>query len=216
LGIGRGKKVNIETFTLGPVMTNAFLAYNLKQKKGVVVDPGMDPAPLLDKIRTLLLQIEAILLTHAHFDHIGGVEELHLLTKAPVYIHEKEADWLADPLLNGSGLWPGIPRISCHPNKKILKGGETLSFFGEIFDVIYTPGHSPGSVTYKSGNVVFSGDVLFRDSIGRTDLPGGDYDILMQSIQNNLIKLPKETKVMPGHGLVTTVGREKEKNPFLS
>lgn len=208
--------MNIEVFTLGPVMTNAYLIYELEKGKGIVVDPGMEPERLISRIQELDLQIEAILLTHAHFDHIGGLEEVRQLHQAPVYIHEAETDWLTVPDKNGSGLWPGFPRISCQPAEQVLKGGETLTMLGQTVHVFHTPGHSPGSVTYVWGDVIFSGDVLFRDSIGRTDLPGGDYSTLMNSIHTHLMELPEETRVLSGHGPETTIGREQERNPFLT
>ncbi len=208
--------MDIETFVLGPVMTNAYLIYDEEKKKGIAVDPGMGPEPLLNRIRELNLNIEAILLTHAHFDHIGGLEELRQLTGAPVYIHQEESDWLTDPQKNGSGMWPGLPPIACRPAENGLTGGETLSLLGKTFKVLHTPGHSPGSVTYVCGKVVFSGDVLFKDSIGRTDLPGGDHATLMDSIHRHLMEMPEETRVLPGHGPETTIGREQDYNPFLT
>ncbi|SFJ05450.1 MBL fold metallo-hydrolase [Thermoflavimicrobium dichotomicum] len=208
--------MKIETFTLGPVMTNAYLVYDEQVHKGIVFDPGMYPEPLVKRIQTLGLEIEAILLTHAHFDHIGGVEEVREQSKAPVYVHEKEADWLGNPQLNGSGLFPGIPETICKPADHILKGGETLAFLGQTFKVFHTPGHSPGSVSYLTGSLLFSGDVLFYGSIGRTDLPGGSMEQLMQSIHQHLLELPDETRVLCGHGPETTIGREKDSNPYIA
>jgi hydroxyacylglutathione hydrolase len=208
--------MKIETFVLGPVLTNAYLVYDEEKKKGIVIDPGMGPASLVKRIAELELKVEAILLTHAHFDHIGGVEEVRAATGAPVYVHEEEAGWLEDPKRNGSGFWPGLPLISCRPAEHLLSGGERLTFFGRTFEVLHTPGHSPGSVSFLSGEVLFGGDVLFKDSIGRTDLPGGDYDTLMRSIHDKIMVLSETVRVMPGHGPETTVGREQEKNPFVT
>jgi glyoxylase-like metal-dependent hydrolase (beta-lactamase superfamily II) len=209
-------RMKIESFALGYTMTNAYLVYDEFRGIGIVIDPGMEPAPLVSRIKELNLNIEAICLTHAHFDHIGGLEEVRELTQAPVYIHQAETDWLMDPQKNCSAFLPGFVEVICRPAERILHGGETLQLLGEEVQVIHTPGHSPGSVTYVWGSVIFSGDVLFRDSIGRTDLPGGDYDTLMKSIQQHLMEMPEETKVLSGHGPETTIGREQNHNPFLT
>lgn len=207
--------MNVETFVLGPVMTNAYLVYDSNTKQGVIFDPGMNPKSLLQRLNELQLSIQAILLTHAHFDHMGGVEEVRTHTGAPVYIHQEEIDWLADPMKNGSARWPMFPELTARPAEYVLQGGETLEIAGFIFKVLYTPGHSPGSVSFYDGTHVFSGDALFRDSIGRTDLYGGDYQTLIQSIQEKLMELPEETIVYSGHGSETTIGREQDFNPFI-
>lgn len=207
--------MKVESFVLGPVMTNCYLVYKQKEGTGLVIDPGNGPGEVVERIRKLNLNIEAILLTHAHFDHIGGVEEVRKATGAPVYIHREEADWLLDPERNGSALFP-VEAVRCGPAEKVLEGGEKLTLLGETFTVSHTPGHSPGSVSFQTETSVFSGDALFAGSIGRTDLPGGNYDTLMRSIHETLMKLPEETLVYSGHGPVTTIGREQKTNPYVS
>ncbi len=206
----------VESLVLGPVMTNTYLLYNPDEKHGVVIDPGMEPSPLLSRIREKELEIEAILLTHAHFDHIGGVREVRALTNAPVYVHELEADWLRDPRKNGSALFPGMPLINCEAADYQLQGGEQLSLLGHNWQVVHTPGHSPGSITYVLESVIFCGDVLFKDSIGRTDLPGGDHDTLIRTLHDCILELPEDTRVLCGHGPETTIGREQTYNPFVT
>ncbi|MFC7442298.1 MBL fold metallo-hydrolase [Laceyella putida] len=208
--------MKIETYVFGPAMTNCFLVYDEGSKRGWVVDPGMNPSQLLSRMQELEIKLEAILLTHAHFDHIGGVEAVRELSGAPVYVHRAEADWLTDPAKNGSTFFPGFPLVTCQPAEQLLAGGESLELVGEELKVLHTPGHSPGSVTYVWRDVIFSGDVLFQQSIGRTDLPGGDYETLMRSIHELLMELPEGTRVLCGHGPATTIGREQQSNPYVT
>ncbi|MBA2941990.1 MBL fold metallo-hydrolase [Paenibacillus sp. CGMCC 1.16610] len=206
--------INIETFVLGPVSTNAYLLSDPETKKGIIIDPGMNPKSLIKKIADL--EIEAILLTHAHFDHIGGVDEIRKLKKCPVYIHDLEADWLTNPKKNGSTRWPELGvLIETEPAEYALDEGQTLEFLGIKLKVFHTPGHSPGSVSFLYDKHLFSGDVLFKLSVGRTDLPGGDNNELLDSIQDKLFLLEDDTIVYPGHGGKTTIGFEKDNNPYV-
>jgi hydroxyacylglutathione hydrolase len=206
--------IKIEALTLGPIQTNAYLLSNPETGKGIIIDPGMNPGPLIKRIANL--DIEAILLTHAHFDHIGGVEEIRKLKKCPVYIHDLEADWLTNPKKNGSARWPdlGAPIIA-EPAEYALDEGQVLEFLGIKLKVYHTPGHSPGSVSFLYDNHLFGGDVLFRMSVGRTDLPGGDSNTLLDSIQGKLFELDDEVIVYPGHGPKTTIGYERDNNPYV-
>lgn len=207
----------VETFTLGPLQTNAYLLSVMdgEQERSIVIDPGMNPKRLLDRIAAT--KVEAILLTHAHFDHMGGVDELRKLAKCPVYIHDLEADWLTDPRKNGSMRWQDVtPPLSTDPAEYALAEGQSLELIGHTFRVMHTPGHSPGSVSFLCGQHLFSGDVLFRQSVGRTDLPGGRERDLYDSIRLKLYKLSDDTMVYPGHGGRTTIGFEKANNPYTA
>lgn len=209
--------INIETFTLGPLQTNAYLLTDPETGRGVVIDPGMNPGALLKRIEAL--QIEAILLTHAHFDHIGGVEAVRKSKGCPVYLHDEEADWLTDPKKNGSARWPDLGEpIVTEPAEYALDEGMTLKLLdGKLqLRVFHTPGHSPGSVSFLYDNKhLFGGDVLFKLSVGRTDLPGGSDRELLESIHGKLFELDDSVTVYPGHGPRTTIGFEREHNPYV-
>jgi hydroxyacylglutathione hydrolase len=206
--------IKIDTLPLGPLATNAYLLSDPDTGKGIIIDPGMDPKSLLKRIANL--DIEAILLTHAHFDHIGGVDEIRKLKGCPVYIHDLEADWLTNPKKNGSTRYPelGSP-IETDPAEFALDEGQVLEFLGIKLKVFHTPGHSPGSVSFLYDNYLFGGDVLFKLSVGRTDLPGGDSNTLLDSIQGKLFELDDEVIVYPGHGPKTTIGFERDNNPYI-
>jgi len=208
--------ITIETFALGPLQTNAYLLTDSSANRGIVIDPGQKPEALIRRIDKL--EIEAIVLTHAHFDHIGGVDAIRKLKDCPVYLHDAEADWLTDAKLNGSLMWPevGGPVVT-DPAEYALDAGMKLTLLGETFDVLHTPGHSPGSVSlvWRAKGCVFSGDVLFKLSVGRTDLRGGSSKELYDSIHGQLFKLPPETVVYPGHGPKTTIQYEMDNNPYV-
>jgi glyoxylase-like metal-dependent hydrolase (beta-lactamase superfamily II) len=205
-------------FTVGPVQENCYIVRaGAEQTRAVIVDPGDEPERLLAAIDALGVEIEAILLTHCHFDHIGAVAPVARATGAPVYCPELERPLLADIM---SWVPPGFGPFESHEPEHLVKGGERLSLAGMELDVLFTPGHSPGHVTYAVRSpthpALLSGDVLFQGSVGRVDLPGGDWPTLERSIGTLLQAYPAETVVYPGHMGVTTLGRERDSNPFLS
>lgn len=206
--------LKIETFCLGSLQTNAYLLQGDKENTAIIIDPGSNPNALIRRIENM--DIEAIVLTHAHFDHIAGVDQIRKLKKCPVYLHPLESEWLSTPKLNGSLMWPDVTEpIATDAPEYDLQEGQTITFVGEQFKVYHTPGHSPGSVSLLCGNHLFGGDVLFRLGVGRTDLPGGREADLYNSIRGKLFKLSDEVVVYPGHGPKTTIGYEKANNPYI-
>jgi hydroxyacylglutathione hydrolase len=211
---GVSKIMQIESFPLGPLGTNCYLISDESGEKGIVIDPGMNPEPLFKRVKGM--EIAAILLTHAHFDHIGGVEILRKEKNAPVYIHPSEQGWLVEPRLNGSAMWGGLGgETSTSQAEHELHHDDELTLLGLKITVLHTPGHSPGSVSFVIGNHCFAGDALFAGSIGRTDLPGGNHDALIDAIKTHLFKLSDDTIVYPGHGPKTSIGREKRDNVYV-
>jgi glyoxylase-like metal-dependent hydrolase (beta-lactamase superfamily II) len=205
---------DVRAFTVGPLQENAFIVRSdANATKAVMVDPGDEPERLLSAAQDLGVQIEAILLTHCHFDHIGAVSPVARATGAPVYCPEIERGVLTDVMR-----WvpAGFGPFESHQPEHTVAGGERLELAGLDIDVIFTPGHSPGHVTYAVPGALLSGDVLFQGSVGRVDLPGGDWSTLERSIEGLLRAFPGDTVVYPGHMGVTTLGRERDTNPFLS
>lgn len=208
--------MRIETFTLGPLQTNCYLITEDTGKRAFVVDPGMGPKRLIERIRERGLTIEAIVLTHAHFDHMAGVEDMRQAFGCPVYLHDEEADWLEDARKNGSARWSDVTApLTTAPAEFALSDGQKLELIGHTFQVMHTPGHSPGSVSLLCDGHLISGDVLFKLSIGRTDLPGGKERDLFDSIRMKLYKLDPAVRVYPGHGPQTTIGFEMANNPYV-
>lgn len=206
--------LKIDRFELGPLQTNCYVIEQTDSGVCVVIDPGTPSKALFERVEPL--KVEAILLTHAHFDHIGGVDELRKRKGCPVYLHDAEADWLTTPEKNGSLNWPEVGGpVATEPAEFALEHGQKLQLIGEEFRVFHTPGHSPGSASFLLGNRLFGGDVLFRLSVGRTDLRGGSSAELFNSIHGILFQLPDETVVYPGHGPATTIGFEKQHNPYV-
>jgi hydroxyacylglutathione hydrolase len=205
---------DVRSFTVGPVQENTYIVRaDAHATRAVLVDPGDEAQRLLEAAEALGVEIEAILVTHCHFDHIGALAPVARATGAPVYCPEIERAVLADVM---SWVPPGFGPFESYEADHTLAGGEHLSLAGLEIDVLFTPGHSPGHVTYAISGALLSGDVLFQGSVGRVDLPGGDWATLEASIETLLKTYPEQTVVYPGHMGVTTLGRERETNPFLS
>jgi hydroxyacylglutathione hydrolase len=208
--------MDVRTFTVGPVAENTFVFCRDGADRGLVVDPGDEADRILGAVDALGIGIDAILLTHTHFDHVGAVAPVARATGAPVYCPELEVPVLAD--IMSFVPWPGFGPYESYDADETVAGGEKLELAGMEIDVLFTPGHSPGHVTYSIPDelALFSGDVLFQGSVGRVDLPGGDGPTLMESLRTLVESFPEETTVYPGHMGITTLGAERATNPFLS
>ena len=208
--------IDVRMFTVGPVQENCFIVRAKGADTALIVDPGDEAERLLGAIDDLGIKtIEAILVTHTHFDHIGAVAPVARATNAPVYCPALETQVLAN--IMDYVPWPGFGPFESYNADRTVEGGETLELAGLSIEVLFTPGHSPGHVTYALAgeDALFSGDVLFEGSVGRVDLPGGDWPTLLSSIESLLERFPAETVVYPGHMGTTTLGRERASNPFL-
>jgi hydroxyacylglutathione hydrolase len=204
--------LTVDRYELGPASTNCYLVRrDDAATEAVVVDPGADAAGLLRELEARNTFCAAILITHTHWDHLGAVADLAEATKASVYMPAVEAVVLARP----QDFYPGI-EIRPHEAEVLLEGGETLELAGIAFETVQVPGHSPGHVAYYTDGALFSGDVLFAGSVGRTDLPFSDWETLVESIRSLMGRFPPETVVYSGHGPETTLGTELARNPFLA
>jgi glyoxylase-like metal-dependent hydrolase (beta-lactamase superfamily II) len=207
--------MDVRMFTVGMVSENCFVLRGDESDRAIIVDPGDEAPRILAPVEELGLTVEAILLTHCHFDHIGAVAPVAKATGAPVYCPEIEAPVLAD--IMSFVPWPGFGPFDSYEADELIRGGESLSLAGFDIEVLHTPGHSPGHVTYSipAEEAIFSGDVLFQGSIGRTDLPGGDMNVFSETLRRVAEGFPAETTVYPGHMGITTIGAERATNPFL-
>lgn len=206
----------VKTLVVGPFASNCFIVGSGKTKEGMIIDPGSDAKNILNTVHDLGLSIVLIVATHNHIDHVGALRPVKDATGAEYAVHEADSKE-AMPAMFGRmmGLMLGSSLKAPPKPDRLLRDGDVIEV-GELkFQVIHTPGHSPGGISLLGSGVVFSGDTLFNLGIGRTDIPGGDYAKLMESIITKLMVLPDSTTVYPGHGPETTIGTEKKWNPFL-
>jgi glyoxylase-like metal-dependent hydrolase (beta-lactamase superfamily II) len=208
--------VDVRGYTVGPFQENTYVLRADGSDRAIVIDPGDNGEQLLEAIEKLGATVEAILITHTDVDHVGAVAPLAKATGAPVYCPKLEVDRLAD--IMGHVPIDGIGPYEGYDADETVEGGETLELAGLRIDVVATPGHTEGHVTYvfPDEGVIASGDVLFQGSVGRTDRPNGDHQTLLDSIATLLERCPDDTIVLPGHSGTTTLGREKATNPFLA
>lgn len=206
--------MKIEKFVTGIISTNCYLVINEETKQTVVIDPAACPSYLMGHMKSEELQVEAILLTHGHFDHIMGIDDLRREFPVPVYVHEGDRETLLDPALNLSSSYTNGYTFD---GADYIRDGQRLELAGFSFQVIHTPGHTPGGVCYylESEGVLFSGDTLFQNSVGRTDFPNSSMSDLIRSLREKVMKLPDDVKVYPGHMGETTIGHERKYNPFI-
>ncbi|MHB8946107.1 MAG: MBL fold metallo-hydrolase [Bacillota bacterium] len=218
----------IETLTVGPMMANCYVVAGSGSPEAVVIDPGGDARAIMETVRRLGLKVLLIIDTHGHADHIAANSEVKAETGAPLAVHRLEAPMLAEPSLNLSS-WGGVS-LSGPPADRLVEDGEELRVGTLIIKVIHTPGHTPGGISLVvsedaanpaggpsagEGPVIFSGDTLFAGSVGRADFPGGSFTDLITGIKDKLLLFDDDTEVYPGHGPSTTIGEERETNPFL-
>lgn len=205
----------LETFPVGPLQCNCTILGDEAAGDAIVIDPGDDIERIHQRLTSRGLKLKQILITHAHIDHIGGALQLKRLTGAPILVNENDLALLA--IMADQAAWLGVETPETAPPDGTLADGQIVGLEAYPATVVHTPGHTQGSVClhFAPMKMVFAGDTLFAGSIGRTDLPGGDYDQILDSIKSRLYSLPEETSVIPGHGPVTTVSKERKTNPFI-
>ena len=205
----------METFPVGPLACNCTILGDEQAGEAIVIDPGEEIGRIQKRLAAHGLKLKQILVTHGHIDHIGGALKLKRLTGAPIYLNEGDLEQLA--LMQEQASWVGVETPETAPPDESLADGMTVGLDAYPAKVLHTPGHTQGSVSlhFAPLKLLVAGDTLFAGSIGRTDLPGGNYEQIIDSIQTRLLALPDETKVMPGHGPASTIGAERRSNPFL-
>ena len=201
--------IKLKTFAIGTLQANCYLVYDTNSKEGFLIDPGVFDEGIKKEIEMLGIKIKAIINTHGHSDHIAGNKKFGY----PVLIHKNDSSFLGNPAKNLS-LFTGTLSISPRAHG-LFVDGEVIKASEIELIVIHTPGHTPGGISLKVGDKVFTGDTLFRENIGRTDLPGGSQVDLLRSIRERLLTLPDDTEVFPGHGPSSTIGHERKHNPYL-
>lgn len=203
----------IETLVVGPIQANCFILGHEETREAAVIDPGDEAQRILAALGRHNLNVKTIINTHGHFDHVGGNKALKAATGAPILIHGGDAPMLAH-LADSAAVWGMQVEDSPAPDR-ILEDGDEIGFGAVTLKVIHTPGHSPGGISLFTPGHLFVGDTLFAGSIGRTDFPGGDYGLLIDSVRSRLFVLGDDVRVYPGHGPATTLGRERQFNPFF-
>ena len=204
----------IRTLEVGPIMANCYILGCEETKEAVVIDPGDEADRILMTLAQDNLKVKYIINTHGHFDHVGANKELRDVTKAELMIHAEDEHMLAELTQHAAAF--GLSADDSPPADITISDNDEIKFGNITLKVIHTPGHSKGGICLLTDKVLIAGDTLFAGSIGRTDLPGGDYDTLISSIKTKLLVLDEDTVVYTGHGPATTIGREKQINPFLS
>ena len=206
--------MKVHSFLIGPLETNAYLLVDGSGRLAIVIDPGLESEGIYDVILQERLQLAAIVNTHGHFDHVCGNAFFKAKTGVPILLHKDDVELMRQAAQQALSFGFRVPNLPA-PDR-LLTDGEEVVVGGSHLRVLHTPGHTPGGICLYGDGIVFVGDTLFAGSIGRTDLPGGSYDLLLDSIRNKLLPLPDETVVYPGHGPATTIGEERLRNPFLT
>jgi len=203
----------IKTLTVGPIMANCFILGCKETLEAAIIDPGDEADKLLQSVADLNLKVTSIINTHGHFDHVSANKAINAATHAPILIHALDAPML-EQIAASAANW-GLSAQDSPPPDRTIDQGDTITFGKITLNVIHTPGHTMGGVSLFTEGHVFVGDTLFAGSIGRTDFPGGDFETLKSSIQNKLFALDDDVRVYTGHGPETTIGQEKQHNPFV-